>query len=201
MLFGMEDIAALCETRLRPNEGHARRASMPLKALPADPEPTDEELGPYLIKSRIIPPAEIGWPGVTRRFAALQWRVDKRREDPNLFLIPFATTLENYPAYLQSEKWQAIRTRVLDASGRRCICCDRTATQVHHRDYRPRVLDGDDIDALVAICARCHERIEAVKKKHSWNEAERLLASLVLQCEKRRAQPPQRCIGMRPEGQ
>jgi hypothetical protein len=64
---------------------------------------------------------------------------------------------------------------VLAAAGHRCRACPETAQEVHHRDYRPRVLEGNDHDALVALCISCHDRVETVRKKQSWNAADRLL--------------------------
>jgi len=150
---------------------------MPLKALPADPEPTDEELAPYLGKAQLLPKA------IGRRFAALLWQADKQREDPNLFLVPFANVLPNYGTYLDSPEWGAIKRRILGAAQHRCRACDRKARDVHHRDYRPRVLAGDDDNALIALCRPCHDRIEKMKREGSWNEAEKLLATLVLENE------------------
>lgn len=48
--------------------------------------------------------------------------------------------------------WQSIRERVLERDRGECQCCGRKAEQVHHRDYRPRVLSGEDIDPLVSVC-------------------------------------------------
>lgn len=41
-----------------------------------------------------------------------------------------------------------------------CCACHRKAKQVHHLNYLEDTLRGVDIDALVAICGRCHKAIE-----------------------------------------
>jgi hypothetical protein len=39
-------------------------------------------------------------------------------------------------------------------------CQDRPATQVHHRAYDPATLRGECLEALSAVCRRCHYRAE-----------------------------------------
>lgn len=159
---------------------------MPLSPIPPDPKPTVEELQPYLDKIGNLPTL------IRNGFARMHWEADKQREDPNAFLVAYATGVKDfagyasYSAYLRSYKWtKKIRARVLVASGHRCRACPNTAQEVHHRDYRPRVLEGDDDAALVALCISCHDRIEDVRKRQSWNAADRLLCELVQQHESR----------------
>jgi hypothetical protein len=68
---------------------------------------------------------------------------------------------------------------VLAAANYECACCTSRVTEVHHRDYRPNVLSGNNIIPLVAVCRPCHTKIERTKAKESWNEAEIVLASMV----------------------
>jgi ribosomal protein L40E len=70
----------------------------------------------------------------------------------NLRQLGFAS----YGAYTRSRLWRSIRARVL-AGAPVCVRCQaRPATQVHHRAYDPATLRGDCLDALSAVCRRCH---------------------------------------------
>lgn len=101
-------------------------------------------------------------------------------QHPDKFLVAFVRNKDWYEnEYLTGTLWKSIRERVLKDASHKCACCPAKATEVHHRDYRPRVLSGDDISPLVALCRKCHRRIDEVKGKNSWNESERLLAELV----------------------
>lgn len=56
--------------------------------------------------------------------------------------------------------------------------------QVHHRDYRPRVLRGEDDTPLVALCRHCHDQVDKLSKEKSrqdWNDKEDILAEMVRQ--------------------
>jgi hypothetical protein len=125
-----------------------------------------------------------------RPMAEIVWKFDLRKKDPNAFLVPFASDVPNYPLYLKSPLWKALRKKVLKEAGHACAACTAKATQVHHRDYRPRVLAGDDLSALLPLCKDCHGRVhadETGKKRISWNESERVLTEMVaakeaLQC-------------------
>lgn len=61
-----------------------------------------------------------------------------------------------YEEYLQSEKWQWVRHRILSKAGGLCERCrTATATQVHHLTY---VRLGNELDSdLQALCEPCHE--------------------------------------------
>jgi 5-methylcytosine-specific restriction endonuclease McrA len=159
----------------------AQRLVTMLSALQPDPEPSEADLEKYL-------EGPDSWPLATRhRMASLQWRVDERKRDPNLFLVPFATEIPDYTSYLDSPLWRRIRRRVLREADGECAGCDRKATEVHHRDYRPRVLAGEDSAALVALCASCHTLVhsDGNRRREIWQECERVLAGLV---EKKTAQ-------------
>lgn len=156
---------------------------MPLTPLQPDREPTDAELQPYLVQVQSCPER------IRHNFAALLWRTDKMRQDPNLFHVAYSVPWPGYKhyadlrGYLASREWKAIRRSILQAVNYHCCCCDERATQVHHRDYRPRVLAGEDPTALVALCEDHHDQIEVVRKKESWQQSEWLLAELVEQHE------------------
>jgi 5-methylcytosine-specific restriction endonuclease McrA len=84
-----------------------------------------------------------------------------------------------YNAYRKSAKWKLIRGKVLRIHNHECACCGAEATEVHHRDYRPRVLEGKDLNALVPLCRSCHDCIEDARKGKSWNAGEQVLARMV----------------------
>src|SRR5271168_3038698 len=108
---------------------------MPLYAIPDDPEPTEEELAPYLQDGpgRLQGASE----GDLRLLARIKWKEARRAVGDSAFLIPFATEVNDYKSYTKTPIWGSIKSRVLRAANGKCACCPRTATQVHHRDYRP----------------------------------------------------------------
>jgi hypothetical protein len=116
---------------------------------------------------------------IAARMAQLAWEADVKQANPNAFPVPYFKWIPdfNYDASLVSREWKAIRRRKMEASGYRCECCGSKATQVHHRDYRPRVLTGEDLLALVALCAECHRFIEWDEsgQKREWQGKERAL--------------------------
>jgi 5-methylcytosine-specific restriction endonuclease McrA len=130
---------------------------------------------------RAVPGVDLQW--LRDRMARLAWQVRRRAEDPDTFCVRFASDIpENYKEYLQSPQWKAIQDNVLAEARYECACCFNKATEVHHRDYRPRVLRGEDLSPLVALCHGCHEKIErdhTGAKRKSWNDKERVLAALV----------------------
>lgn len=156
---------------------------MPLAPIPHR-EPTTAELASYIkdcearlrddMKHRSL---------IVRLWAECFWKVAVSRQDPNAFIVPFATSVTNYDDYLRSPGWRDIRRRKLEAVGRRCECgCGREATEVHHRDYRPRVLSGQDLSPLVALCRRCHHTVEyddIGRKRDVWQDKERVVAELM----------------------
>jgi len=113
------------------------------------------------------------------------WRAEVKAQDPNAFIVPFVTSVPNfdYNAYLSSPTWEAIRQTKLEAAGYQCETgCGRRAREVHHRDYRPRVLSGEDLTPLVALCTECHQVVEQDdrgRKRDAWQDKERILAELV----------------------
>ncbi|HLW90188.1 MAG TPA: hypothetical protein VKS78_02655 [Roseiarcus sp.] len=142
-----------------------------IQSLPLDPEPTQSDIQQH-VKSIKCNDGD-----AARLIAEILWRCSKRKENPNLFAVPFASDVPDYPAYLTTPLWRGIRTVVLRAASNECVGCNKPAAQVHHRDYRPRVLAGEDLTPLVAICAECHEKVEMAKRE-SWQAGERLLQKL-----------------------
>ena len=148
-------------------------AMMPLASLPPDPEPTPAQLERYMPEWRGAPK------NLQKIGAQISWTLEWQRQNPNAFLVPFVPPELDYPAYRRSPLWASIRAKVLADAEHRCCGCNANATQVHHRDYRPRVLSGDDLTPLVPICVNCHDKIEAARKEISWQAGERILAKMV----------------------
>jgi len=65
-----------------------------------------------------------------------------------------------YADYLLSELWIGIRARVMDRDHGVCRVCARKAVSVHHITYEQKVMRGEDLSQLIAICRGCHKRIE-----------------------------------------
>ncbi|QRM34782.1 HNH endonuclease [Microvirga sp. VF16] len=162
--------SAITSTRTKP------RSSVPfiLSAIPPDPALTDDQLKPYLTSSS-------GVPELDRFNAERKWRDALTARDENAFLVPFVNWIRpaiNYLAYLKTPLWEDIKEKVLTRAGGKCACCRQRATEVHHRDYRPRVLAGEDLSPLVPVCRSCHDLIEEERDK-SWQRGEARLADLV----------------------
>lgn len=151
---------------------------MRLYEIPPDPEPTPAQLKPFLAEWVSAPKA------LRAAGARLSWYGDRQRRDPDLFLVPFVSWLTpiwpgfDYNDYRKSPTWRAIRGEVLQTTNSRCVGCGGRATQVHHRDYRPRVLRGDDLRPLVPVCRACHDTVEDARQKDGWHAGERVLREL-----------------------
>ena len=67
-----------------------------------------------------------------------------------------------YQAYLRSQKWRAIRSRVMSRAGGTCEGCGiLPAHEVHHLTYENI---GDELlFQLVALCEDCHEKVHRQK--------------------------------------
>ncbi len=86
-----------------------------------------------------------------------------------------------YAEYLSSELWATIRLRVLTRDKDVCRRCQGKATQVHHRSYEQKVMDGLDDGPLVSLCHDCHHWIEFDgKRKVSLKEANARLDGFVV---------------------
>ncbi len=67
-----------------------------------------------------------------------------------------AMGFDSYDAYLKSDLWIGIRRKVLELSPICTVCERNPATQVHHRKYIRKVLDGRDMRWFYAVCGGCH---------------------------------------------
>ena len=152
---------------------------MMLPEIDLGPTPTDEEVEPFLTEAAV--------PEVSRALAAIAWKMDLRERDPNAFLVPFSTDafpalgFRTYNDYLASTLWRRIKSQELRKADGKCAACGKSTRTIHHRDYRPRVLSGEDRSALVALCQPCHDVVHYAPghKERSWNESERILRELV----------------------
>lgn len=62
----------------------------------------------------------------------------------------------DYHKYLDSEKWNVLRRKVLKAAGYRCQMCNAaTRLQIHHRTYER--LGFEKLADLLALCDDCHD--------------------------------------------
>lgn len=147
------------------------------------PEPSDADLAPFMRDPPISDVEE-----VVRAFAEMDWRTAMRERDPDAFLVPFADMgfpaagFKTYRKYLESALWRSIKRQELRKAGGRCAACSKTTDTIHHRDYRPRVLLGEDRTPLIALCARCHDRVhhmEGGRRRNTWDECERVLREMV----------------------
>lgn len=184
---------------------------MPLPPIPPDPKPTEGEINAIL---RQLPKEEwkLEWSLLPsdmekarqRRRAMDEWERRRRAAEPDAFAVRFSTDPEAfgsqnaYSKYREGETWKVQRQRVLEAAGGKCQACDCKATEVHHRDYRPRVIAGEDDTPLVALCRECHDYIHAklpftvpgkpwitdAQKTPSWHDTESRLARLVARIER-----------------
>jgi 5-methylcytosine-specific restriction endonuclease McrA len=67
---------------------------------------------------------------------------------------------KSYWEYLQSDLWKKVRAMAFEKNGRVCCCCKGPATQIHHRRYTRKVLEGKNLGMLSPICRPCHQAIE-----------------------------------------
>jgi hypothetical protein len=157
---------------------------MPLPPLPPDPTPTEQDLCRFdhliddenpSIYDKYFTEEQARW--IKR---AMLWRKYLQAANPNAFLLQIPRG--NYTEYLRSPEWRELRARVLAQANYECSGCDKRAMEVHHRDYRPRVLSGEDLVPLVALCATCHHDTHFAGpglKRERWIEQERALAAMV----------------------
>ncbi len=164
------------QTALPGSNKASPKSSAPFILDPISPDPisTDDLL-------KLFPVTNSGDPRLDRFNAEMKWRDALIERDENAFLVPFVTWIRpaiDYNAYLKTPLWKGIKGKVLAKAGRKCACCSRRATEVHHRDYRPRVLTGEDLSPLVPVCRPCHNLIETERNK-GWHIGEAKLAQLV----------------------
>ncbi len=125
---------------------------------------------------------------MARTIASFIWKHERRRQEPDAFLLPFSTDRQAfggkaaYEAYRLKPTREAQRRRVMDRVGDLCAGCGRPARDVHHGDYRPRVIAGDGDLPLGPLCRSCHRYLHRKDYRGfepSWQEGEARLADLV----------------------
>ena len=63
----------------------------------------------------------------------------------------------NYQEYLQTDRWQKFRRRVMERDGFKCVCCNnQSGLQVHHVRY-PADFRFDVIENCITLCRTHHE--------------------------------------------
>jgi hypothetical protein len=152
----------------------ARLAIVILPPIPHEPRPPESAVG--LIMSSLSP-YWLGGQRELRRYAEFRWRCWRKEVDPNAFQVAFPPADLDYRKYLKSHRWKSIKKKVLARDRQSCRGCGRKATCVHHRDYRPRVLSGEDISLLVSLCHECHHYVHSTRS--CWNDAEARLLTRI----------------------
>ena len=74
----------------------------------------------------------------------------------------------SYRHYLRSDEWNSVRQRAFSILGRKCCCCPKKATQIHHSQYTEANLvpkpSAEEIERTMhPICRKCHEKIHFKK--------------------------------------
>ena len=78
-----------------------------------------------------------------------------------------ARIVEKYEEYLQSDKWKKIRRERFRIDGYQCqICGTAKNLDAHHVSYE-HLGQPEEIDDLVTLCRKCHEKLreQDIKKK------------------------------------
>jgi 5-methylcytosine-specific restriction endonuclease McrA len=69
-----------------------------------------------------------------------------------------------YPKYLKTDFWQAVRKIAIERAGNACQLCNaKGRLQVHHRTYKNKGYEDQNMQDLVALCGACHWKFHAVK--------------------------------------
>lgn len=73
------------------------------------------------------------------------------------------TTSRTYSELLRDPRWQQVRLRVMERAGFACERCGdmRTELQIHHLWYERIDPWEYPYSALLCVCRRCHEHLEA----------------------------------------
>ncbi len=88
---------------------------------------------------------------------------------------------ESYSEYLNSALWARIRAEAYAEHGPYCWLCRDKAVHLHHKSYSEAVMRGNNIDALVPLCEKCHKKVEFKKTgaKRTLVEVQKTLTKLL----------------------
>ena len=67
--------------------------------------------------------------------------------------------------YLQSEAWKDKKTQVFKRDGHRCVCCNKKATDIHHRTYQN--IGKEPLSDLASMCRDCHNIADRQRKANT----------------------------------
>ena len=77
--------------------------------------------------------------------------------------------------YCRSEHWKEVCKAVRIRDKGRCILCNRTAIQFHHRSYVWKGVYHKEIQDVVSLCKRCHNLFHdnvKIKSSSGWEETD-----------------------------
>ena len=75
------------------------------------------------------------------------------------------TKYDNYKDFLNSNHWQAMRSKILKRDNNHCrICIHKIATQVHHLFYSTKHWQAERLFNLISICKDCHIKYHKQKQ-------------------------------------
>ena len=87
--------------------------------------------------------------------------------EAQLYVMPLAR-------YYKTDHWAAVKCAVFQRDGGRCVLCNRSAAQAHHRSYANRGNFDLEVNDVHSLCCRCHDLFhktaKIAKKNHTWTE-------------------------------
>jgi len=66
--------------------------------------------------------------------------------------------------YCRSNHWKRVCLSAFRRDGGRCRICNRTAVQVHHRNYDHKGDFKNELPDVISICKRCHSNFHNSSK-------------------------------------
>ena len=82
-----------------------------------------------------------------------------------------------YKKYLNSDEWKEVRELVKQRDGNRCLICncsedkdEGTNLSVHHRTYKNKFKERQNLGDLVTLCRSCHDIFHNIKKYKKIND-------------------------------
>lgn len=87
----------------------------------------------------------------------------RRAYDPRLDEKVRSFGHESYEAYTKSPQWAALRVRIEQLCGSRCLACQHPHTSIHHVSY-DNLCEEKDGDCVL-LCYRCHSMLHRYVKE------------------------------------